>query len=102
MFDGNKSNISILANMRKQINGIFHIGKKVVNMKYRLTLINRNGYTIKKDFRTIKEAKSYASFYPLESFFGWIYDKINDAMICQNLYKNAWKKCNNESFVPYF
>ena len=26
---------------------------------YSLTLINRNGYTIKKDFKTIKEAKNY-------------------------------------------
>ena len=69
---------------------------------YSLTLINKSGYTIKKDFKTIKEAKNYASFYPLEVFFGWIYDKINDSMVCQNLYKSTWKKCNNESFVPYF
>ena len=71
-------------------------------MKYSLTLINKNGYTIKKDFKTIKEAKNYASFYPLEVFFGWIYDKINDNMVCQNLYKSTWRKCNNDNFVPYF
>ena len=88
--------------MYRQIEVRFHIGKKVVNMKYSLTLINKNGYTIKKDFKTIKEAKNYASFYPLEVFFGWIYDKINDSMVCQNLYKSTWKKCNNDNFVPYF
>lgn len=37
--------------------------------KYALTMINSNGYTIKKDFNSIEKAKTFAKFYPLEAFF---------------------------------
>lgn len=70
--------------------------------KYSMTMINHNGYTIKKEGNTIDSLKHFARHYPLESFFIWIYDKINDEMVCQNIYTKKFKKCNNETFVPYF
>lgn len=69
---------------------------------YSITLINRNGYTIKHTFKTIKQCKEFASFYPLSVFFGWIYNIKKDVMCYQNLYKDFWKKCDNDSFIPYF
>lgn len=69
---------------------------------YSLRMINRNGYEISKEFRTIKQAKEFASFYPLTSFFAWIYDKVNDEMKFQNLWKGKWQKCDNNSFVPFY
>lgn len=71
-------------------------------MRYSITLINGNGYTIQKEFNSVDKAKRFAKFYPLSVFFGWIYDKQNDEMIYQNIYTDKWKKCNNETFVRYF
>jgi len=36
---------------------------------YKLTMINRNGYTIERNFTTIAQCKNFAGFYPLKSFF---------------------------------
>lgn len=71
-------------------------------MRYSLKMINRNGYEIQKKFDSIKKAKNFAAFYPLSVFFAWIYDAKKDEMICQNLYSDVWKKCNNETFIPYY
>jgi len=71
-------------------------------MRYSLQLINRNGYTIQKEFKSIQQAKTFAKFYPLSVFFGWIYDKINEKMILQNCYTDRWKKCDNKTFIPYY
>ena len=70
--------------------------------RYSLTMINRNGYTIKHEANSIDSLKGFAKFYPLEVFFCWIYDKINDTMVRQNDYSKKWKTCNNESFIPYW
>jgi len=70
--------------------------------KYSLTMINRNGYTIKHEGKTIESLKNFAKFYPLEVFFAWIYDKSNDEMLYQNEYKNKFHKCTNESFIPLY
>lgn len=69
---------------------------------YRLTMINRNGYTVQKENRTINSLKQFASFYPLSCFFAWIYDCKNNEIIYQNCYKDKWKKCNNNTFVQYY
>lgn len=70
--------------------------------KYSLQMINRNGYTIKKESNSIEALKRFSRHFPLEVFFCWIYDKINDEMVCQNIYSNRFKKCNNKTFVSYF
>lgn len=70
--------------------------------KYSLTMINRNGYTIKKESDNIDALKRHAKHFPIEVFFIWIYDKINDNMVCQSIYSNRFKRCSNETFVPYF
>ena len=71
-------------------------------MRYSLKLINRNGYTIQKECKSIEQVKTFAKFYPLSVFFGYIYDKVKDEMIFQNCYTDRWKKCNNETFIPYY
>ena len=70
-------------------------------MRYSLTMINANGYEIKREFKTISACKHFANWYPLSAFFAWIYDKTNDEMLYQNNYSNTFFKCNNTSFVPY-
>ena len=67
-----------------------------------MKMINRNGYTIEKESNSIESLKRYARALSMKSFFIWIYDKINCEMICQNIYTNRFKRCNNETFVPYF
>ena len=69
---------------------------------YKLTMINRNGYTIERNFKTIAQCKSFASFYPLKAFFCWIYDTKKGEMKAQNVYKESWKRCNNDTFISYF
>lgn len=69
---------------------------------YSITMINRNGYTIARKFKTIKECKSFASYYPLAAFFCWIYNTASETMCYQNTYSNCWKRVNNETFTPYF
>lgn len=69
---------------------------------YKITMINRNGYTIERKFKSITQCKDFAAFYPLSVFFAWIYDINNDEMKYQNEYKDRWKKCNNDTFVPYY
>ena len=69
---------------------------------YKLTMINRNGYTIERNFKTIAQCKNFAGFYPLKAFFSWIYDTKTGEMKAQNIYKENWKRCNNNNFVPYF
>ena len=71
-------------------------------MRYSLTMTNKNGYTIRRQFKSVKKAKEFASFYPLSVFFAWIYDIQNDEIICQNIYTDKWEKCNNENFIPYY
>lgn len=71
-------------------------------MRYSLKMINKNGYTIQKDFRSIQQAKTHAKFYPLSVFFCWIYDKVKDEMLYQNCYSDNWRKCNNDTFVPHY
>ena len=66
---------------------------------YSLTMINRNGYTIKRTFKTVSECKSFATYYPLSVFFAWIYDIKNDEMRYQNNYSDKWKRVNNDTFV---
>ena len=70
--------------------------------RYSLTMINRNGYTIKRESNTVESLKQQAAYYPLESFFAWIYDKSTDTMIMQNQYRKLFKKCNNETYVPLY
>ena len=70
--------------------------------RYSVTLINQNGYMIKLESASVQGAKQAVKHYPLKSFFGWIYDKQTDTMVAQNQYKDRWKKCNNETFVPYY
>lgn len=69
---------------------------------FSITLINRKGYTIKRNFKTIAACKDFAKYYPLSVFFGWIYDINNDKMCYQNEYTNHWKKVDNDSFTPYW
>ena len=71
-------------------------------MRYSVTLINRNGYEIKRESNTIDGAKRAVAFYPLESFFGMIYDRSMDEIIRQNTYGGRWRKCDKETFVPYY
>lgn len=68
---------------------------------FEITLINRNGYTIKRQFKTAKACKDFAAFYPLSVFFGWIYNKATGNMCYQNDYSDKWKKVNNDTFKPY-
>ena len=70
--------------------------------KYKITLVNRNGYTITKELKSVTACKDFAKWYPLTSFFGWIYNMASDNMEWQNCYKNKWSKCNNETFIPYY
>ena len=70
--------------------------------RYSLKLTNRNGYTISMEGNNINSLKQRAKIYPLSVFFGWIYDKNTDSMLYQNDYSNKWKKCNNETFIPYW
>lgn len=70
--------------------------------RYSLTMINKNGYTVKRENDTIEGCKRQARHFPLRSFFAWIYDKKEDNMICQNDYSNRFFKCNNETFRPYW
>ena len=70
--------------------------------RYALTMTNRNGYTIKHDETSVNAIKQFAKFYPLSAFFAWIYDRKEDKMIFQNIYSGNWKKCNNETFTPYY
>lgn len=69
---------------------------------YIITMINRNGYEIKRTFKTIAECKSFAAFYPLSVFFAWIYNAKEDKMCYQNNRSDKWKRCNNDTFVPYW
>lgn len=68
---------------------------------YSITMINRNGYTIKREFKTITACKEFAKFYPLSVFFAWIYNKKTDEMCYQNDYSDKWKKVNNDTFKAY-
>jgi uncharacterized membrane protein YkgB len=70
--------------------------------RYTLTMTNKNGYTIKHSETSVNAIKQFAKFYPLSSFFAWIYDRKEDKMIFQNIYSEKWKKCNNETFTPYY
>lgn len=72
------------------------------NMRYSLRMINRNGYTIAKTFSSIKKCIQFAKWYPLEVFFAWIYDSKTNAMLYQNEYGRTFRKCNNETFIPYY
>lgn len=69
---------------------------------FAIKMINRNGYTISRTFKTITACKDFAKFYPLEVFFCWIYDTKTNEMKYQNEYTNRWKKVNNDTFVPYY
>lgn len=69
---------------------------------YSITMINRNGYTIKRNFKTISTCKQFAAWYPLSVFFAWIYNTKTDTMCYQNIYSDKWKKVNNDTFVPYY
>ena len=69
--------------------------------RYSVVLMNRNGYTIRNESTSVEGCKQVIKRYPLSVFFGWIYDKKTDTMLYQNDYSNKWKKCNNETFVPY-
>ena len=91
MFDGNKSNISILANMRKQINGIFHIGKKVVKMKKYFASFEGfskgyNGWVIY--YSTLKKSNlgDYiaSNGYRTETFFDTLEECINSVSEIRN------------------
>ena len=70
--------------------------------RYSLQMINRNGYTIKRESNSIEALKQSARHFPIECFFIWIYDKINDEMVCQNTWSKKFRKCNNETFIPYY
>lgn len=69
---------------------------------YSITMINRNGYTIKRKFKTVTACKEFAKFYPLSVFFAWIYNDATDKMCYQNLYSDSWKKVNNDTFVSQY
>jgi hypothetical protein len=71
-------------------------------MRYSLTMINKNGYTIKREGSSIEGLKRQARFFPLESFFAYVYDKNTDNIICQNDYTKRFFKCDNKSFRPYW
>lgn len=70
--------------------------------RYAVKMINKNGYTISHSENSIDAVKNFARFYPMDSFFGWIYDNVTDQMLFQNIYGKTWKKCSNETFVPYY
>lgn len=71
--------------------------------RYSLTATNRNGYSINLKGNNINNLKSnFKRFYPMQSFFIYIYDIKNDCMICQNNYGNKFFKCNNNTFIPYY
>ena len=72
------------------------------DFRYSLQMINRNGYTIKRGGNTVEALKSFATFYPLDSFFVWIFDNTKNEMLYQSIYSKKFKKCSNETFVPYF
>lgn len=69
---------------------------------YSITMINKNGYTIKRKFKTVAACKDFANFYPLSVFFAWIYNEKSAEMCYQNDYSNHWKKINNDTFIPYW
>ena len=69
---------------------------------YKITMINRNGFTIERTFKSIAQCKNFATFYPLSVFFAWIYDIKHGEIKYQNEYRDKWKKCNNDTFVPYY
>jgi hypothetical protein len=70
--------------------------------RYSLKMINSNGYEIKKESNDIEQLKNHAAFYPMRVFFAWIYDSLKDEMIMQSDYKKSFRKCNNETFIPYY
>lgn len=70
--------------------------------RYSIKMINRNGYEINHSENSVEKIKTFAKFYPLSVFFAWIYDNASGEMICQNCYTDQWKKCNNETFTPYY
>lgn len=68
---------------------------------YKITMINRNGYTMERTMKTIEACKNFFNWFP-PSFFAWIYDVRNDEMKFQSQYTGKLIKCNNENFVPYW
>lgn len=70
--------------------------------RYSIKMINRNGYEINHSENSVEKIKAFASFYPLSVFFAWIFDTVSGEMMYQNCYTDKWKKCNNETFYPYY
>lgn len=71
--------------------------------RYSLSMINRCGYEIRREFSNINSAVRFEKYYSSGgSFFSWLYDRENDEMVMQNQYGTRLRKCNNISFVPYW
>lgn len=49
--------------------------------RYSGTIINQNGYEIRKEGTSVNAIKNAFAFYPLEVFDGWIYDREDDAIL---------------------
>lgn len=69
---------------------------------FKVVLMNKDGYTISKQFYYVESCMNFAQYYDLSQFFGWIYDIKNDEVVFQNCYSNKWEKCDNWSFIPYY
>jgi hypothetical protein len=70
--------------------------------RFTITLQEQSGYRIRFSASSVKSLLHELHTYNLSNYFAYITDNKTQEIIYQNLYRNTFEKCNNETFICYY